>query len=405
MTGWAHHRHLGSLHGAGPGRLPLGRVGLRRVSLPPLQSLLVLGQTRSGKTTRLAAPALTSWHGPAVVTSIRRDLLSLTITARQTGNRPTWVFDPTDFFAARWSPLDGCGDWRRAMQMASWLTEVAYSGSDRDADWAGWAEKMLAPMLHAAARADLTMAAVARWLDTRDWRSVAKHLPTDPAGPAEAWTASISRPEKQQGSILSVAESILKVFADPGVAEATSKSEFTVAELLAANGTLYIVSPAHEQARLRPIFTALLRSVLNYAVDQGPLDPPLLLVLDEIANIAPLEDLPQIASTCAGEGIQLVTVFQDGSQIKSLYRDLAESIWTNHPARVVLPSGMLDMDTLDRLARLLGEEAVAQRNPSGTITTSRRQVATADELYQMPRGVGVLLSGSCPPARLILAKS
>ena len=38
-----------------------------------------------------------------------------------------------------------------------------------------------------------------------------------------------------------------------------------------------------------------------------PLDPPLLVVLDEAANIAPLAELDGLAATCAGHGVQLLT--------------------------------------------------------------------------------------------------
>ena len=66
-----------------------------------------------------------------------------------------------------------------------------------------------------------------------------------------------------------------------------------------------------------------------------PLDPPLLLVLDECANIAPLRDLPTLASTGAGQGIQLVSVFQDMAQINAVYgRDHAPTIVSNHRAKV-----------------------------------------------------------------------
>jgi type IV secretion system protein VirD4 len=71
-------------------------------------------------------------------------------------------------------------------------------------------------------------------------------------------------------------------------------------------------APLHEQDRLQPLFTAPIQHVLVTAYEQsalqGRLDPPLLLVLNEAANIAPLRDLAQISSTAAGLGIHLVTV-------------------------------------------------------------------------------------------------
>src|SRR5205823_7337807 len=111
-----------------------------------------------------------------------------------------------------------------------------------------------------------------------------------------------------------------------------------------------------------------------------PLDPPLLLVLDECANIAPLRDLATLASTGAGQGIQLVSVFQDMAQIYAVYgRDRAPTIVSNHRAKVIL-SGVADPQTLDYLSRLLGDEEVpvtsstsgAQGNRSTTESVSYR---------------------------------
>lgn len=401
-AGWASHSQLRSLRHAGPGRIPLGKVGPWRVSLPPRHSLLVLGQTQSGKTTRLAAPALRVWQGPAVSTSIKTDLLALTIQARR-AQGPVWVFEPTGPMSAGWNPLDLCQDWQRALQMAAWMTEAAQVGESRDPNWWDWAQDMLAPTLYAAARKGATMVDVVRWLAMNEFADVALGIADEPAA-VQAWTAFIRLEAKQRSGVLSMTRPILKAFIDPMVAQATSRSDFSMAELLAENGTLYIIAPSHEQARLRPLFVALLKSVFSHAHEHGPLDSPLLCVLDEAANVAPLGDLDTIASTCAGMGIQLVTVFQDGGQIRARYgRDLAESIWTNHAARIILPIGMLDMDTLERISQLLGDERVAVRNRDGSVTVERRPVMPVPLLAQMPRGSGVLL-GSHPPARLRLTQ-
>src|SRR5205085_5769408 len=129
--------------------------------------------------------------------------------------------------------------------------------------------------------------------------------------------------------------------------------------------TAYICAPAHEQRRLQPLFATLVQEVTAHAYEHAtqtgkPLTPPLLLVLDECANIAPLRELATLASTGAGQGIQLVSVFQDMAQINAVYgRDRAPTIVSNHRAKVIL-SGIADPQTLDYIARLLGDEEVRQ---------------------------------------------
>jgi type IV secretion system protein VirD4 len=141
-----------------------------------------------------------------------------------------------------------------------------------------------------------------------------------------------------------------------------------------------------------------------------PLQPPLLLVLDECANIAPLRDLATLASTGAGQGIQLVTVFQDMAQIAAVYgRDRAPTIVTNHRAKIVL-SGIADTPTLDYVGRLLGEQEIqhisstsgAEGRHSKTESVAYRTLAPANTLREMKPGEGLLVYGHLPPARLKL---
>ena len=149
---------------------------------------------------------------------------------------------------------------------------------------------------------------------------------------------------------------VLIAYADPGVLASAMTAELH-AELLLDGGwhTAYLCAPAHEQRRLQPLFATLVQEIVAHAYDRTtetgkPLDPPLLLVLDECANIAPLRDLATLASTGAGQGIQLVSVFQDMAQINAVYgRDRAPTIVSNHRAKVIL-SGIADPQTLEYLS-------------------------------------------------------
>ena len=80
-------------------------------------------------------------------------------------------------------------------------------------------------------------------------------------------------------------------------------------------------------------------------------------MLDEAANIAPLADLDALASTAAGHGVQLVTVWHDLAQINARYGPRAATVVNNHRAKLFL-SGISDPSTLDYASHLIGEEEV-----------------------------------------------
>ena len=56
---------------------------------------------------------------------------------------------------------------------------------------------------------------------------------------------------------------------------------------------------------------------MAFVAPGGRLDPPLSLVLDEIANLAPWPGLPIALSDCAGIGISTLVVLQSLSQART----------------------------------------------------------------------------------------
>jgi len=139
------------------------------------------------------------------------------------------------------------------------------------------------------------------------------------------------------------------------------------------------------------------------------LDPPLLVVLDEAANVAPIAELDVLASTAAGHGVQLVTVWQDLGQITARYGAKAPSVVNNHRVKVFL-SGIADPQTLEQASQLIGdaEHATVSRTFDGqkTASTTRSQITRRllppDALRRIPPGHAVLLSGHLPPVRMSL---
>jgi len=171
---WASKRDLRSLEveGPQPGRLVLGRHGRRLIAAEDRSSVVVVGpSTVSLKTTGFAIPALLEWDGPAITTSVKSDLLLSTIAARRKKGK-AMVFDPTNatpIAPVKATPLSACGEWRGAMRVAHWLAgsaRAAGSSGLEDAEfWYTAAEKLLAPLLYAAAPSGGQMADVIRWLN------------------------------------------------------------------------------------------------------------------------------------------------------------------------------------------------------------------------------------------------
>ena len=69
---------------------------LRRGQPGDVTSIAITGPTRCGKTSQCAEPGLLDWAGPAIVLSVKRDLMDTTIAARRELGEVR-VFDPGGF--------------------------------------------------------------------------------------------------------------------------------------------------------------------------------------------------------------------------------------------------------------------------------------------------------------------
>jgi type IV secretion system protein VirD4 len=422
---WAKRRDLAPLQvpEPQPGRLTLGRCGGSLLAAGERQSVIVFAPTETHKTSGLAIPALLEWQGPALVTSVKGDLLAETLARREQLGR-VMIFDPAQVSGmepSRATPLWGASTWHGAGRMAHWLCAAARTsrGDMHDAEfWFATAEKLLAPLLFAAASAGKPMEAVVRWLDEGQEANEAAvdQLLAEAGEPAaqRAWQATKNREERQRSSVYTTAEMAIAAFADQRVMEETAGSDYTPAALLDGRpNTLYLCAPIHEQERLRTVFSTIVQELMAAAYESaaanGPLDPPLLLLLDEAANIAPIPNLDEIASTGAGQGIQLLSVFQDMAQVEARYGRRAATIVNNHRAKL-FGTGISDAETLGYVSRVVGSGEFEQhsRNTgergrrSDTAGETYRDLVPANVIRERDPGTALLIYGHLPPAKICL---
>ena len=135
------------------------------------------------------------------------------------------------------------------------------------------------------------------------------------------------------------------------------------------------------------------------------LDPPLLLALDEIGNLAPLPSLPVLMAEGGGTGITTMPVLQSLSQARSRWGEhAASSIWDASIVKVVLGGASASKD-LQELSVLIGE----RDEPSDSITisdygtrsiqrsTKQRHIMPPERIRMLPFGTGLVLLRSAPP--------
>jgi type IV secretion system protein VirD4 len=407
-----------------PDGVVLGWLGRQVLQSPAEDNVLLLGVQRSGKTSSVVVPTLLGWSGAVVATSTKEELVRLSAEQRRQRG-PVWVFAPLDrdhgwlaafgLTEATWNPIQDVGTIGDAAELADHFTSEGKRGPS--AHWYLAASNLLAGLIKYQRERDGDMGTVLITLNRTaqsEYLALAAECADKVA--ADLLTAFHHTPDREAGSIASTARSALSLWIDERVTKATAptKRQLDLDRLLADGGTLYLVAPAEEAERCRPLFSALISTLLRKATARarsqgGVLEPRLLLALDEAANFARVPRLAGYASSGPGQGIQLLLCYHDLAQIESAYGpEEARTIWNNCRARLLLP-GQGDLKTLEQFSRSIGDETrfyrTVQRDRGRSSSSEQRvgrPLMTVDELRRL--NCAVLVYANAPPARLDLRR-
>ena len=403
--------------------LYVGRTEDRLLWAGPQQALLVLGPPRSGKTSSLVVPNVLAAPGPVLTTSTKPDVMEATVASRAEVG-PCWLLDPTGTITPppgvglmRWSPVQAAVSWEEALVTARVMTAAARpQGSFGDsAHWVERAEALLAPLLHAAALADAGPRQVLTWALRHDIHTPMAVLAASGEGEdasvaVDVLAGILATEERERSGIYSTTAGVLKAYRSARALALAEQPNFDPAQFPVGSGTIYICAPARYQALVAPIVVAFLEQVraATYAASSSRALPlPVTLVLDEVANVAPLPDLPAMVSEGGGQGLLTVACLQDLSQARGRWGRAAEGFFSLFGTKVLLP-GIGDMQTLDAVSRLAGQVDVPVRSvntsawwsrPSSSATWApRRQPRLpVDEAHSLPPGSALMISGAQPP--------
>jgi type IV secretory pathway TraG/TraD family ATPase VirD4 len=383
----------------------------------PERAVLLLGPPRSGKTSGVIVPGVLSHTGPVVCTSTKPDVARATSRSRSKVGR-VWVFDPTgsnpDAGAAqlRWSPVSASKEWDGSVLMARAMTAAAGvgTGTTHGSHWAKRSQALLAPFLHAAAIDGRDMESVVDWVMRHELDEAGILLEQDRASRLAfgSLIGLLNTEDRERASIFSAAADALEAYSSEAALKAAKDPNFPAPEFVASEDTVYIHAPADAQAGAAPIVCGLLaeiRRATYRAHDRGGLRGRVLFALDEVANIAPLEELPQIASEGGGQGLDLLAALQDLSQARARWGQAADGFLTLFGTKLILP-GIADTRSLEAVSTALGEydrqmiatNTIPTRDSiipmrGKTVSTQRTRVLSPGEVANIPAGHALHLDG------------
>ncbi|MGW2643186.1 type VI secretion protein [Streptomyces sp. NPDC001348] len=283
-----------------------------------------------------AAQAIRDAEGPLVVVSSNAALWQETKDARAKLG-PVLLYDPAHLCDTparlHWSPTAGCGDKQTAVQRAAALLTPVRPTARLDQAVSDTAETLLRSYLHAAALDNRSIRHVHRWAQGTQIQDAVRALRTHPkaapgaAGELEA--ALTSHPDRRDMAheLTSRALSALSTVNIREACTANRTDALALDSFVDEGGTLYVLGESIEDPRTTPgampFLTALVSSVVEHGrrmaerSSSGRLDPPLTLVLEDVAAVAPISQLPDLLSTGTDRGLPTLALLRSREQARS----------------------------------------------------------------------------------------
>ncbi|WP_327640830.1 TraM recognition domain-containing protein [Kribbella sp. NBC_00482] len=406
----------------------LGRSRGRECWASVEDSRIDVGPPRSGKGLHQVIGAVIDAPGAVVTTSTRPDNLAATLELRRDIG-PVAVFDPQGLGRAegiRWSPVRGCENPTTAMVRASGLAAGAgftKGGVTDGAFWHGQTEMALRGLLHAAALDDTGIDQLYRWSLEPASATEAVTILNRSDDAAEGWGDTLDGIVRMDGrtrdAIWAGVRSALSALADPAVRRSFDPPPgqgLEPASFIRERGTIYLLGTGAGASATSAFIAALLEDITETARQLaahnpgGRLEPPLALVLDEIANLCAVPSLPGLMADGGGTGISTHVVIQSLAQARERWGEqAAAAMWDAATLRLILGGSAQPRDLQD-LAAVCGERDEEIRNwsrgPDGGRTTStstrRIPILPPDVIRTLPFGTGVLLARTAPPILLTM---
>ncbi|MFH8256057.1 type IV secretory system conjugative DNA transfer family protein [Streptomyces roseolus] len=378
---------------------------------------------RSGKTTSLAIPSILAAPGPVLLTSNKAagDAFTATFDARAAVGR-VWSMDPQQIaHAARemwWNPLADAKTLDGANRLAGHFLAASVDASQQGDFWSKAGSNILSQLFLAAALDERPITDVMQWLafpaDRRPLDILRDHKFTAVASQLKG---TVEGPPETRDGIYETARQYASALLNSEIAAWVTPQkdvpEFRPAEFVTSSDSLFLLSK-DGGGGASALIAACADSVMRAATAQaeragGRLDPPMLAILDEAANVCKISDLPDLYSHLGSRGIIPITILQSYRQGQKVWGDTGmDAMWSAATVKII-GSGIDDPDFADKLSRMVGDHDVetvstshSESGKSTSVSMRQERILPADAIRALPKGSALCLATGMRVAMLDL---
>jgi len=360
---------------------------------PPVQHLISIAPTRSGKGVSLIIPNLLIYRGSVLVVDPKGENAWVTAPHRRDEfNQKTYIVDPWGEVNRRYGSIAGESETIARFNPLSilnpesdeYVDDLAYladaiiiSQSSRDPHWDDSARELVAGLIAFvvespaySAEASLALVRGLLSLPGPELRVVIKDAQA--LGPRSIARTKLSRFDgdtPEINSVMSTARTQTAFLDSDVLARNMEASDFSFEDLCRGNISVYLVLPPDKletYARWLRLMVSIAIRAVSRAGSLGGL--PTLFILDEFGTIGKLNAVAQAYGLMAGLGMILWAFAQDLNQLKRDYPDHWETFIGNSQA--VTCFGVMDNFTADYISKFLGTRTVEHENIQTSVGTS-----------------------------------
>ncbi|WP_445517310.1 type IV secretory system conjugative DNA transfer family protein [Streptomyces sp. NEAU-174] len=392
------------------------------------ESVILVAPPREGKTSQIILPEILEFRGTVLATSSKTDVLYNTAVIREK-HGPVWVSDPTGLSGwphqLRWPLTAGCEEYQVARKRAETLasTTKTEEGTKNGGYFALNAKTLITCWLHAAALHKRPALDVLRWATDPDNREAVDLLAASGKHMlAAALAGQHTAAEEERSATWRTAEQSFVALYDDKVAQIFAPEGdvevFDIEKYLTESGTLFLIGEDEEGSALAPLNAAFAKAMFDTAKRlaargrNGRLAVPLGCFLDELANVAPLPEIPSLMSVSGSQNIFIMAVLQGYAQAEERWGQLGvRKMFASGTVKIFL-GGISDPEELKAYSSLAGEfdedvESVSDDGDRVSVSTSvrRRAVLEPADIRMVSERGGLVIHRRTPATRVTFIRA
>lgn len=369
------------------------------------KSLRIIGSMGSGKTFYILTPLINNHHSFAIITSSKVDILHLT----NNNSKNNYIFDPQELITEEhqlfyWDIIHDAKDYKLSELIAGTLIKSYQKTNSTTSQFFNTQSQIILTILLYISETFSDFLIYAFQLsDKKIQEKILNKLKKQDIPHLDTKLNGIFGTAKETfTSVHATLINVVNILSQKHIIDYfnnAKKYESDIFKLIKSKSKLYIFGQ-EDSTSLTSLITTFIE-VLLYKIDKHTVkldnkkyNPPILLCLDELANICPIPSLKQRVSEGRGKGICVVYALQAWASMVEKYNyNIAKQLDGYTNATLIMP-GLNEIDFLNDISRKIGKSFVDDRSTTrhrGVYSLSNRQVKReimpVEELRQVEKPV------------------